>query len=321
MTEPATLNIAIGQLNPVMGDIAGNIDKARAALAEAGRLDADLLVLTELFICGYSPEDLVLKPAVQIACREAAEALATATRGGPALLVGCPWVDDGKLHNSVLLMEDGRISVVRHKVELPNYGVFDELRVFQSGPMPGPVDFCGVRIGVPICEDLWVSDVCECLVETGAELLIVLNGSPFWGDKAEERMQIAVARIVETGLPLIYVNQMGGQDELVFDGGSFGLHGDRMLAFQMQQFETGIALTRWVRRDGSWRCTEGPIANLPSAPAQKWQACVLGLRDYVEKNGFRGVVLGLSGGVDSAICAAMAVDALGAARVRCIMLP
>jgi NAD+ synthase len=187
--------------------------------------------------------------------------------------------------------------------------------------MPGPVDFRGVRIGVPICEDLWVSDVCECLAETGAELLIVPNGSPFWGDKPEERMQIAVARIVETGLPLIYVNQMGGQDELVFDGGSFGLHGDRTLAFQMPQFETGIALTRWVRRDGSWRCTDGPTANLPSPPAQKWQACVLGLRDYVEKNSFKGVVLGLSGGVDSAICAAMAVDALGAERVRCIMLP
>jgi NAD+ synthase len=187
--------------------------------------------------------------------------------------------------------------------------------------MPGPVEFRGVRLGLPICEDLWEPDVVECLVETGAELIICPNGSPFWGNKAEQRMQVAVARVVETGLPLVYVNQLGGQDELVFDGGSFGLHADRTLAFQMPQFETGIAITNWKRSDNGWHCSEGPIANLTSQEAQIWQASVLGLRDYVDKNGFKGVVLGLSGGVDSAICTAMAVDALGAERVRCIMLP
>ncbi|MGH6922966.1 MAG: NAD+ synthase [Propylenella sp.] len=322
MTEnpPAALSIAIAQLNTIVGDIAGNLDKAREAWAEAHRMNADLLVLTELFLSGYPPEDLVLRPAVQIACREAAETLVAGTKDGPGVVVGCPWVDDG-LRNSVLLIDGGRIVAVRHKVELPNYGVFDERRVFKPGPLPGPVDFRGVRIGLPICEDLWIPDVTETLAETGAELLIVPNGSPYWQNKAEERVQVALARIVETGLPIIYANQLCGQDELVFDGGSFGLHGDRTLAFQMPQFETGVALTRWERGEGGWRCVEGPKASLPRLEEANWRACVLGLCDYVDKNGFGGVVLGLSGGIDSAVCAAMAVDALGVERVRCVMLP
>jgi NAD+ synthase len=315
------LTIAIGQLNPVMGDISGNAEKVRVAWAEARVQGADLLVLTELFLVGYSPEDLALKPAVQVACREAAEQLARETADGPAVLVGTPWVENGKLHNSYVLLQGGRIAAVRHKVELPNYGVFDEIRVFEPGPMPGPVEIGGVRIGLPICEDLWISGVVECLAETGAELLISPNGSPYWQNKPDERMQIAVARVVETGLPLLYANQMGGQDELVFDGGSFGINSDRTRAFQMPQFETCVAIVHWERGEKGWRCTGGPQAELPSAEAANWQACVLGLRDYVEKNGFKGVVLGLSGGIDSAICAAMAVDALGADRVRCIMLP
>ncbi len=320
-STPARLAVAIGQLNPVVGDVAGNLELARAAHAEAAALGADLLVLTELFLSGYPPEDLVLKPAMQEACRQAAESLAADTREGPGIVVGTPWVDEGGLHNSVLLLEKGKIVAVRHKVELPNYGVFDEVRVFKPGPLPGPVDFRGIRIGLPICEDIWLPEVSECLSETGAEILIVPNGSPYWSDKPDQRMQIAVARVVETGLPLIFANQMGGQDELVFDGGSFGLNLDRTLAFQMPQFETGVALTQWERGATGWRCTRGPQATLPAAESANWQACVLGLRDYVNKNRFKGVVLGLSGGIDSAICAAMAVDALGADRVRTIMLP
>ena len=323
MTEDSAsgLAIAVGQLNPLMGDIAGNLEKAREAWAEAREMGADLLVLTELFLCGYPPEDLVLKPAVQRACRDAAEALAGVTRDGPGIVVGSPWVDESGLHNSVLLMDEGRIAAARHKVELPNYGVFDELRVFRPGPLPGPVEFRGMRLGLPICEDIWLPDVTECLAETGAEFLIVPNGSPYWSNKTDQRLQVAVARVVETGLPLVFANQVGGQDELVFDGGSFGLHADRSRAFQMPQFEAAIVLTRWQRGRGGWRCTDGPNAGLPALDAANWQACVLGLRDYVDKNGFRGVVLGLSGGIDSAICAVMAVDALGADRIRCIMLP
>jgi NAD+ synthase len=320
-STPAKLAVAVAQLNPVLGDVAGNLKLAKGAHAEAWALGADLLVLTELFLCGYPPEDLVLKPALQGACRQAAEDLARVTREGPGIVVGCPWVAEGQLHNSALLLEKGKIAAVRHKVELPNYGVFDELRVFRPGPHPGPVDFRGVRIGIPICEDIWLPDVCETLHETGAEILIVPNGSPYWSDKSDQRMQIAVARVVETGLPLIFANQVGGQDELVFDGASFGLNGDRTLAFQMPQFETAISLTRWERGAGGWRGVEGPRAMLPDDDSANWQACVLGLRDYVDKNRFRGVVLGLSGGIDSALTAAMAVDALGPDRVRCIMLP
>src|ERR1700704_2530089 len=209
------LAIAIAQLNPIVGDIAGNAAKARAARAKAR--GADLIVLSELFICGYPPEDLVLKPALQAACRVAVETLARDTAdGGPAVLIGTPWVEDGKLYNAVALLDGGRVAGLRFKVDLPNYGVFDEKRVFAPGPMPGPINFRGVRLGVPICEDIWGPDVVECLSETGAEILISPNGSPFDWTKPDVRMNIAVARVVESGLPLIYVNQVGGQDELVF---------------------------------------------------------------------------------------------------------
>ena len=322
MTEsPSRLKIAVGQLNPIVGDVSGNRKLAREAWLEAREGGADLLVLTELFLSGYPPEDLVLKPSFQSACREAAEALAAETADGPGIIIGAPWRDGDLLHNSVLLLDGGKIRAVRHKVELPNYGVFDERRVFQAGPLPGPVDFRGLRIGIPICEDIWIEDVAECLLETGAELLISPNGSPYWVKKADERMQIVVSRIVETGLPILYANQYGGQDELVFDGGSFGVHGDRTLAFQMPQFENTLALTEWQKEEAEWRCVSGPFAALPDVDTANWLACVIGLRDYVEKNRFPGVVLGLSGGIDSAICAAISVDALGHDRVHCIMLP
>src|SRR6202521_2718125 len=168
------LNIAIAQLNPTVGDVAGNAEKARRARAQAA--GADLVVFPELFIAGYPPEDLVLKPAFQAACRSAVEALARETASGPAMLIGTPWVEDGKLYNAVCLLARGRIAAVRFKVDLPNYGVFDEKRVFAPGPMPGPIEFNGVRIGAAICEDIWGPDICECLAETGADILIVPNG-------------------------------------------------------------------------------------------------------------------------------------------------
>jgi NAD+ synthase len=313
------LAIAVAQLNSTVGDIAGNVEKVKRARSVS--LGADLVVFPELFIAGYPPEDLVLKPAFQAACRAAIEALARETKSGPALLVGAPWLDGDRLYNAVALLDGGTIAAVRYKVDLPNYGVFDEKRVFAPGAMPGPVNFRGVRLGLPICEDIWGAEVVECLAETGAEMLIVPNGSPYWREKSDVRLNIAVARVTEQGLPTIYVNQVGGQDELVFDGVSFGLHADCSLAFQLAGFQESIVTTNWVRRNSIWQCENGPLVDSVEADRADYAACVLGLRDYVNKNGFPGVVLGLSGGIDSALCTAMAVDALGPDRVRCLMLP
>ncbi|MCB1494480.1 MAG: NAD+ synthase [Bauldia sp.] len=318
-----TIRITVAQLDSVVGDIDGNLAKARAARQAAAAAGADLVAFSELFVAGYPPEDLVLKPAFQDACRKAVEDLAADTAdGGPGVVIGTPWPEAGKVYNAVALLDGGSVQAMRYKVELPNYGVFDELRVFEPGPLPGPVDFRGVRLGLPVCEDIWFDQVCECLLETGAELLVVPNGSPYWQGKADARQQVAIARVVETGLPLIYINQCGGQDELVFDGGSFGLHGDRTLAFQMPQFVEATETVTWTRdRVGGWRCADGAFAALPDLDEANWRACVLGLRDYVDKTGFPGIVLGLSGGIDSAVCAVMAVDALGPERVHCVMLP
>ncbi|SNY93867.1 NAD+ synthase [Cohaesibacter sp. ES.047] len=319
MTDKLVFSLA--QLNPTLGDIAGNAAKARTAHEMAIRQDADCLVLSELFVSGYPPEDLVLKPAFQKACRAAVEELASITAGdAPAILIGTPWVEDGKLYNAVCLLDDGVVKAVRMKADLPNYGVFDEKRVFAAGPLPGPIDIRGVRVGVPICEDIWAEEVCECLMETGAEFLVVPNGSPFNLDKWDVRQQVAIQRVVETNLPLVYLNQVGGQDELVFDGASFALNADRSLAMQMPGFvEDQRVIT--ARREGDGWHLESSIDPVMDEDASAWSACMLGLRDYVNKNRFPGVVLGLSGGIDSAICAALAVDALGADRVHCIMLP
>lgn len=317
------LRLAIAQLNPTVGGIAGNADLARKARADAARAGAHLVLLSEMFLSGYPAEDLVLKPAFVRACRTALEALAAETAdGGPGMVVGLPWAEGGKLYNAVALLDGGKVQALRFKYDLPNYGVFDEKRVFDQGPLPGPVDFRGLRLGLPICEDTWTDEVVECLTETGAQMLLVPNGSPYWANKADERLQIMVARVVESGLPLVYCNQTGGQDELVFDGASFALNADRSLAFQMPQFTTALAISDWREgADGVWRAEPGEFARLPDADEANWLACVMGLRDYVEKNRFPGVVLGLSGGIDSAICAAMAVDALGPERVHGVMMP
>ena len=316
-----TFRITVAQLDSVVGDIRGNLEKVRAARARAAGDGAHLIAFSELFIAGYPPEDLVLKPAFLDACHSAVEDLAADTAdGGPGVLLTTPWRDGDHVYNAVALLDGGAVQAVRYKVELPNYGVFDELRVFKPGPLPGPVGFRGVRLGLPICEDIWFEQVCECLAETGAELLIVPNGSPYWRHKAEDRQQVAIARVVESGLPMIYVNQCGAQDELVFDGGSFGLNADRSLAFQMPQFQEAIETFEWSKGEG-WRFKSEAFSTLPDIDEANWHACVLGTRDYVNKAGFPGVVLGLSGGIDSAVCAVMAVDALGPDRVHCVMLP
>ena len=290
------------------------------------------MVFSELVVVGYPPEDLVLKPALQEYAARAVQALAEDTASGPAMIVGAPWVDRGKLYNAMLLLQGGRVVTARYKHDLPNYGVFDEKRVFAAGPIPGPMAFPlpnakgdpgdQMRIGGMVCEDMWTEDVAEGLQESGAEILIVPNGSPYEADKQDVRMNLAVARVTETGLPLIYCNQVGGQDELVFDGASFVLNADRRLAAQAKAFEEDLLITRWRRgEDQIWACVEGRITPPALGLEAVYRAMCLGLRDYVGKNGFPGVVLGLSGGINSALSAAVAVDALGPAGVHAVMMP
>ncbi len=316
------LLITVAQLNPVVGDIAGNVALARNARAKAAADSADLLVLTELFISGYPPEDLVLRQAFVAACGEGVAALAADTAdGGPAILVGAPVGATNGVHNSAVLLDGGRIAAIRHKSELPNYGVFDEKRVFRPGPLPAPIDFRGVRLAVPICEDLWADGVRKALATSGVELIVVINGSPYWRGKEAERLAVAKAAASAAGAPVLYANMVGGQDELVFDGGSFGIGRAGAEEFRFPRFEPAIATIACARKGRFWRIEPAAVAPPMSADESDWRACVLGLRDYVDKNRFPGIVLGLSGGIDSAVVAAMATDAIGPARVHCLMLP
>jgi NAD+ synthase len=316
------LTFALAQLNPTLGDIIGNIAKLRRARLEGEALGADLVIGTELCVAGYPPEDLVLKPAFLDVCEAAVRSFAEETVSGPAILVGAPWRQDGKVYNAALLLDGGEIAAIRFKHELPNYGVFDEKRVFAAGPAPGPVAFRGVRLGIMICEDMWLTDVTETLAETGAELLIVINGSPYEHGKRDQRVQLACARVQESGLPLIYVNQICGQDELVFDGGSFALDVDCRLCLQGPDWrEAVLPLVAARDSDERWSFAPGPMTKPSEGLEAIYQAMVLGLRDYVTKNGFPGIVLGLSGGIDSALSAAVATDALGRDKVHCVMMP
>lgn len=316
-----SLSLAFAQINPVVGDIAGNVARIRDARAQAAADGAQLVVFPELVVSGYPPEDLVLKSAFLDAVEQAVEQLAADTAdGGPALLVGAPWRVAGRTHNAALLLDHGRVAASRLKHHLPNYGVFDEARVFAPGPVPGPIQFRGVRLGVLVCEDMWYADVAETLAECGAEILVVPNGSPFEMDKVGVRLERARARVAETGLPLVYVNQLGGQDELVFDGASFALDATGQVAVRLPAWQAQVVTTQWRKQDGAWS-VQGPVAPVPERDEDLYQAMVLGLRDYVGKNGFPGVVLGLSGGIDSALAAAVAADALGADKVWCVMMP
>ncbi len=321
---PEILRIAVAQLNPTVGDINGNLAKAREARADAARHGVDLVLFTELFIAGYPPEDLVLKPTFVMACKRAAHEFAVETANdSPGVIIGVPLQHKNGLHNSVIIADGGKIIAERFKIDLPNYGEFDEQRVFQAGhDMPEPVNFRGVRLGIPICDDIWGKlGVCETLAERGAEILLVPNCSPYHRTKIDVRHQVAIHQVIKSGLPLLYANQLGGQDELVFDGASFAINTDHSLAFQMSQFEEMVAITTWKRSEDGWACVEGPMYKIPERDEADYRACMLGLRDYVNKNGFQNAVLGLSGGIDSAICAALAVDALGSEQLRAIMMP
>ena len=316
-----TLSIALAQLNPRVGDVPGNAALVRRARDHAAALGADLIVFSELVLVGYPPEDLVLRPALVQAAADALRELERESAAGvPGLVVTLPWAQDGRVHNAVALVADGRTEL-RFKHELPNYGVFDEKRVFAPGPLPDPVVFRNVRIGLPICEDVWSPACAAHLAHGGAELLLVPNGSPFEVEKFHQRLDLARQRVGETGLPIAYVNQVGGQDELVFDGGSFVMNPDGSLAHLLPFWRDALVLSRWTNAGGTYRCEGDTHWTQEPRRASIYNAMVVGLRDYAGKNGFRGVVLGLSGGIDSALTAAVAVDALGADRVRGVRLP
>lgn len=316
---PDRMNIAIAQLNPVVGDIDGNISRARDVLAGMTE-KPDLVVFPELFICGYPIEDLVLKPAFMDAVEKAVTAFAREITN-THILLPCAWTEDGKIYNAVHLIGEGKILATRYKHHLPNYGVFDEVRTFTPGPLPDPVAFKGHKLGVMICEDVWYSDVAAHLKAQGAELLIVPNASPFEIGKMELRLDVCARRARETGLPLLYVNQIGGQDELVFDGASFVLDADGVCVLRAEEFSEDIAATKWDTSPGAWRCAPGAMKRRRTGPELMYQAVMTGLRDYVHKNGFPGVLLGMSGGIDSALSAAIAADALGPQAVHCVMMP
>ncbi len=320
-TDARSLSIAIAQINPVVGDLMGNVAMIRAARDAAAAQHADLVVFSELVMVGYPPEDLVLRPAlVEAAANALRELERESAAGGPGVVVTLPWSVDGHVYNAVALVDAGRTEL-RFKHELPNYGVFDEKRVFLPGPLPTPVNFRGVRIGLPICEDIWFADCAAHLAHEGAELLLVPNGSPFEVEKFDQRLELARNRASESGLALAYVNQVGGQDELVFDGGSFIVNGDGALAHVLPFWTESLTITRWERVEKRYRCIGETMWTEASRLDSVYHAMVLGLRDYVRKNRFPSIVLGMSGGIDSALTAAVAVDALGPERVRGVRLP
>ncbi|MBI4888581.1 MAG: NAD+ synthase [Acidobacteria bacterium] len=322
MTDDAPgLSIALAQLDPTVGDLAGNAALVRRARDEAGARGADLVVFSELVLVGYPPEDLVLRPSLVDAAATTLRELELESAASPTgIVVTLPWRADGRLFNAAALVAGGRANL-RFKHELPNYGVFDEQRLFAPGPLPDPVTFHGVRLGLPICEDIWFPASAAHLAAAGAEILIVPNGSPFDVEKFDRRLDLVRQRVAETGLPIAYLNQVGGQDELVFDGGSFVMNRGGSLARLLPFWCESVAVTRWSRTADGYRCDDSAHWQEEPRLASVYHAMVLGLRDYVRKNGFPGVVLGLSGGIDSALTAAVAVDALGPARVRGVRLP
>jgi NAD+ synthase len=316
-----TFTIAVVQPNPLVGDIAGNAAKVIAGIKRAEAEKADLAVFSELVVSGYPPEDLVLKTAFLEEVDQAVAKIAKATKpGGPAALVGAPYFDGRNLYNVLYFLANGRIVARKHKHHLPNYGVFDEKRIFHEGGLPAPISWRGVKLGAMICEDMWFPDVSKALKKKGADILIAPHGSPYEDTKRDIRLAHARARVKETGLPLLFLNQVGGQDELVFDGTSFLLDGKGDVACQLPSFAEGFALCR-LKKGRKWAAEPGPMARLPEGDEQLYSALVYGLREYVAKNRFNSVVIGLSGGIDSALTASLAVDALGPERVTTVMMP
>ncbi|WP_054007276.1 NAD+ synthase [Cypionkella psychrotolerans] len=317
----ATFRLTLAQLNPSLGAIEANAALAYDAWVQGRAAGAQMVALTEMFITGYQTQDLVMKPAFHLAAIQAVEALAERIVAGPALGIGGPCVKDGLLYNAYYVLEGGKIAATVLKHELPNSDVFDEKRVFASAPPQGPYRVGPLRIGSPICEDAWHSDVCETLAETGAQILLVPNGSPYHRGKPSVRTNLMVARVIETGLPLVYLNMIGGQDDQVFDGASFVLNPGGALVAQLPQFDACVTHVDFVETDDGWRALPGIMEKMPISYEADYRAMVMSLKDYLGKTGFKKVLLGLSGGIDSAIVAAVAADAIGPENVRCVMLP
>ncbi len=317
----ATFRLTLAQLDPVLGDFAGNAAKARAAHDEARAAGAAMLALPEMFLTGYQVQDLPLRPAFTDQAMAAVERLARDCADGPAIGIGAPCRHEGRLYNAWHVLSGGRVAARVFKHHLPNEGVFDERRVYAPGPVSGPVGLGPLRLGVPICEDAWFDDVTETLAETGADLLLVPNGSPYHRGKFDTRMNLMVARVVETGLPLVYLNLVGAQDDQMFDGGSFVLNPGGALAVQLPLHEEAIVHVDFERRADGWRARPGPRATLPDDWEQDYRVMVEALRGYMRKSGFSKALLGLSGGVDSALVATIAADALGPGNLRCVLLP
>ena len=313
--------ITIAQLNPTVGDLEGNAAKAKQAWLQGAAQGSDFVTLPEMFITGYNTQDLVMKPAFQYDAMDAVRALAKECADGPALGIGGPWVEDGALFNAYFILNGGDIQAIVKKHHLPNETVFDEVRIFEPGQVSGPYVINGVRIGSPICEDAWHSDVVETLEETGAEFLFIPNGSPYYRGKLDVRLNLMVSRVVESGLPLIYLNLTGGQDDQIFDGCSFALNPAGELAAMLPMFEESVTELTLNRTDQGWRIADSVKSKVPDQLEADYHAMTIALRDYCAKSGFSKVLLGLSGGVDSALVATIAADALGAENVRCIMLP
>lgn len=316
------LTIALAQINPIVGDIDANVALIQDARVQAQELGCDLVLTGELVVSGYPPEDLVLKSSFLDTIHDAVSGLAKLTAdGGPGLLVSAPWVEDGHLYNAALVLDGGKIKAVVPKYALPNYGVFDEKRLFTPGGKPGAVNFRGIKLGIMTCEDMWVPEVSGALMRDGAEALLVLNGSPFEMDKPHTRLDLARARVRETGLALVYVNLVGGQDELVFDGASFVLDATGEVRVHLPSFQAQVTAANFVWENDTLTPEYGAVTYPLEDDEAIYKALVLGLRDYVNKNYFPGVMIGMSGGIDSALSAAIATDALGAERVHCVMMP
>ncbi|MBL42565.1 MAG: NAD+ synthase [Rhodospirillaceae bacterium] len=311
------------QLNPIVGNISYNLSLVRKSWEEAKRLGADVLITSELVVSGYPPDDLILRPSFTEKIEEEVKKfIESIGSNGPAIILGTPWVAKGNMYNAALVIDHGKIIGMSLKNNLPNYGVFDEERFFVSSKSNSLINIRGVNCGVLVCEDMWTAEVCKSLFEAGAQILIVINASPFDIKKLYDREKIASMRVNETNLPLIYVNQLGGQDELVFDGNSFVLNQNGNKIVSLSGWQSNSKLVCWKKEINGKLLNFSDNLNYElNANQEVYSALVLGLKDYINKNGFKGVIIGMSGGIDSALTACIATDALGSEKVHCVMMP